>query len=319
MTSGNLGRFICRIAPFLTVLTCIAFGYYVATRSGERLEQLTNQGRLLRASRLRNVTHSRGIIILGWADNSRKSTNLRDAVLRDCGNIAKFASFLDVYVDEPVNAEYKHSALNIFPLTPPVSVHIAIEFKDIASQNTDDKEFLQRGEELVRFNLPSLSGLKQTAVYVVDRSVYTEYGEYDGPAQIGWDAKRKKDWAIGSKSPFIVAHTCFPRLTQHSSLSSMEWAEQVWWSRQSPMSEMIQPRARYVRNVVLESSKNSPPLAGIVIESWPSKTHMDDPFLFFAATTIEELIVHVTVMVRSVLQFTDIMKLQGVILSEYIF
>jgi len=52
-------------------------------------------------------------------------------------------------------------------------------------------------------------------------------------------------------------------------MTTPEWAERQWFAMQSPMSEMMQPRARYVRNVVTETvAGHAPQYAGIVIESW---------------------------------------------------
>lgn len=158
-----------------------------------------------------------------------------------------------------------------------------------------------------------------TATYVVLRSVYTEYGEYDGFATSGWDFKQKRTWTKGERSPFIGAHSLFPKPEAYRNISNEEWAKTIWWKQQSPMSEMIQPRARYVRNVVLRAGDNAPEFDGIVIEMWPSKKHMDDPFLFFAASDWKELILNIAVMVRCVMRFTDVTVLQGTILSEYIF
>ena len=55
-----------------------------------------------------------------------------------------------------------------------------------------------------------------------------------------------------------------------------------WHTRQSPMSEEIQPRARYVRNSVARSIiDDSPPYLGIVEEAWPTIDDLVDPMRFY--------------------------------------
>merc|ERR1712232_699191 len=130
------------------------------------------------------------------------------------------------------------------------------------------------------------------------------------------DPKRRRDWPLGTRSPFEVAVTCFPRPERYQSRD--EWVS-LWWSTQSPMSEMIQPRSRYVRNAVRTVvTSDAPPFAGIVVEVWPSVWHMTNPFLFFHARGPWELFVHICVMLRSVLNIMDFSHIQQATMSEYI-
>jgi hypothetical protein len=157
-------------------------------------------------------------------------------------------------------------------------------------------------------------------VYQVSRRLHTEYGEYNGEAKSGWNPARQMDWPRGSRSPFIVTLAAFPKPERFASLSTTEWAEQIWFPRQSPMSEMMQPRARYVRNIVLKPLSPSPlpAYAGIVMESWPSAKHMS-PFYFFNAQNPFSLLVNTIVMMRSVQVFTSILDVETVELGEYLF
>jgi hypothetical protein len=91
-----------------------------------------------------------------------------------------------------------------------------------------------------------------------------------------------------------------------------------WFNRQGPMSEKMQPRSRYVRNVVDEVlTPGATPYEGIVEESWPSKTHMTNPFLFYGARNRFELVKNMAIMMQSVAAFLPIWKITSVTMSEY--
>jgi len=288
----------------------------------EETARLVREGTERRSLRPRSVESRPAVIILGWAtDNLARTEQFKRELVVELpqrlqsshAEAGKKITGLEVYVEEANdNKDFSHSAFNMFPLAPPVSAHVSIEFAD---QSKTLDQLLKEGEAIAK----TIRHLQSSAVYVVTRSVYTEYGEYDGLVTQGWDPKRKRDWPKGTESPFIIAHTLIPKSAVYQNISNTEWAENYWWKYQSPMSEMIQPRARYVRNVVLKASDKAPAFAGIVTESWPSKKHMDDPFLFFAANSVRELLVNLAVMARCVMRFTDITVLQGTILSEYLF
>eukprot|EP01062_Namystynia_karyoxenos_P031717 TRINITY_DN2349_c0_g1_i1.p2 TRINITY_DN2349_c0_g1~~TRINITY_DN2349_c0_g1_i1.p2 ORF type:complete len:344 (+),score=120.95 TRINITY_DN2349_c0_g1_i1:82-1032(+) len=154
------------------------------------------------------------------------------------------------------------------------------------------------------------------AQYRVHTSVYTDYGEYAGPARKGWAPERGRDWALGQRSPHVGTVTLFPIPERYTDPEA--WAKH-WHATQSPMSEMIQPRSRYVRNVVLGAvTPGAPPYGGIVVEMWPSQEHVADPYLFFHATCLFELAQHLAVMMRSVLSIMDFSAIQGSTFGEYI-
>lgn len=145
------------------------------------------------------------------------------------------------------------------------------------------------------------------AAYLVDEQIYTEYGEH--PA-----APAKRTWADGERSPGVTAVTLLERPAH---LSKEEWTRR-WFGRQSPMSERMQPRARYVRNVVLEVlTPGAFPYEGIVEEAWPSGEHVRNPMLFYGARNGLELARNVAVMLHSVSSFLPILKIPNVMTSEY--
>jgi hypothetical protein len=108
------------------------------------------------------------------------------------------------------------------------------------------------------------------AGYLVTESMYTDYGGNR------WSAPR--DWPDGQRSPGILTVTL---LQQKRGTTYEEWMT-FWHTRQSPMSEEIQPRARYVRNSVARAvTPDAPPYLGIVEEAWPSVEDLIDPMRFY--------------------------------------
>jgi hypothetical protein len=106
--------------------------------------------------------------------------------------------------------------------------------------------------------------------YLVTESMYTDYGGNR------WSAPR--DWPDGRRSPGILTVTL---LQQKRRTSYEDWMT-FWHTRQSPMSEEIQPRARYVRNSVARAvTGGAPPYLGIVEESWPTVADLVDPMRFY--------------------------------------
>ncbi len=79
----------------------------------------------------------------------------------------------------------------------------------------------------------------QLAGYQVDEWLYTEYGEHPS-------AGSARDWPDGERSPGILAVTL---LHKPRRLDRATWMQR-WFGWQSPMSEWMQPRARYGRNLV---------------------------------------------------------------------
>ena len=89
-----------------------------------------------------------------------------------------------------------------------------------------------------------------------------------------------RDWPDGARSPGILTVATFE---QAHDTDFEEWLS-FWHGHQSPMSEAIQPRCRYVRNLVVRPLEpGNPPWRGIVEEAWPSAEHVTDPMLFYCA------------------------------------
>ena len=155
--------------------------------------------------------------------------------------------------------------------------------------------------------------------YEGSRHMYTDYGEYVGEATQGWDPQRKRTWKVGERSPFVVT-TAFISKRGFDTLTVMEWAEKQWFPVQSPMSEMMQPRARYVRNVLTRPiSPKAPKVDGVVFEAWPSSYHLDNVFAFFNADGPFSLIRNIIIMLRGVSTFTEISAVSTSQYGEYIF
>ena len=93
-----------------------------------------------------------------------------------------------------------------------------------------------------------------------------------------------------------------------------------WHTVQSPVSEAMQPRMRYVRNAVARPvTPGAPPIEGIVEEAWPSPEHMTDPMLFYCADDDPELMQsNLRAMLESVTAFLDLDELRSFTTSEYL-
>ena len=146
----------------------------------------------------------------------------------------------------------------------------------------------------------------QIAGYLVDEQIYTDYGgnEYAGP----------RTWPDGERSPGVLAVTLMERPKR---LSHEEWIRR-WHGRQSEMSEAIQPRCRYVRNVVLRPlTAGAPPFEGIVEEGWPSFEHVTNKRLFYGASSTFGLVANMLIMLRSVVAFLDLWRIRTIMTSEY--
>ena len=146
----------------------------------------------------------------------------------------------------------------------------------------------------------------EIAGYRVREHVYTDYG--------GNEHSAKRDWPDGERSPAVISVTPLERPKR---IPKAKWMRH-WFNRQGPMSEKMQPRARYVRNVVDEVlTESAIPYEGIVEESWPSAAHMTNPYVFYGARNRFELIKNMAIMGQSVAAFLPIWKIVSVTTSEY--
>ncbi len=139
-------------------------------------------------------------------------------------------------------------------------------------------------------------------------SLYTDYGgnAFAGP----------RDWPDGQRSPGVVMVTLLRRPAR---MTEEEWITH-WHTVQSPVSEAMQPRMRYVRNAVVRPlTRDAPPIEGIVEEAWPSAEHMTDPMLFYCAGDDAELMQrNLSAMLESVTAFLDLGELRSFTTSEYL-
>lgn len=144
------------------------------------------------------------------------------------------------------------------------------------------------------------------AGYLVDESIYKDYGD-NGHSGV-------RNWPDGQRSPCVLAVTL---LTKPKRFSHDKWIKR-WHGRMSPISEKIQPRQRYVRNVVLRPlTPDALPFDGIVEEAWPSAEHISNPYLFYCASSRWQLFKHLLMMLYAIFQFHNILKFRTTTMSEY--
>jgi hypothetical protein len=146
------------------------------------------------------------------------------------------------------------------------------------------------------------------ACYLVSEALYRDYGgnRFAGP----------RDWPDGQRSPGVLVLTLLERPAH---LERDAWLTH-WHGVQSPVSEAIQPRTRYVRNEVIRTlDETAPPFEGIVEECWPSAQHVTDPMLFYLAEGSEERMKqHIGQMMESVTAFLELPRIRCVPMSEYL-
>ncbi len=144
------------------------------------------------------------------------------------------------------------------------------------------------------------------AGYRVDEWLYTDYGENPHA--------EPRDWPDGERSPGILAVTLIKRPAR---VPHAKWMQR-WFGWQSPMSEAMQPRTRYVRNLIEERlTEDTPEYDGIVEEDWPSGEHVTNPYLFYGARNIWQLVVNISTMLKSVVLMLPFFHITTVMMSEY--
>jgi len=145
------------------------------------------------------------------------------------------------------------------------------------------------------------------AGYLVTESLYRDYGgNQHAPA---------RDWPDGVRSPGIVTLTVFDKPAGVD--DDTFYAH--WYGHQSPMSEAMQPRARYVRNAVVRPvTPGAPRFRAIVEEAWPDVSSLSDLHAFFGASSNEELGENVRIMLDSTKLLYDPATMRNYTLSEYV-
>jgi hypothetical protein len=145
------------------------------------------------------------------------------------------------------------------------------------------------------------------AGYLVTESLYREYGgnAHGGP----------RDWPDGQRSPGIVAVSVFDKRADMSD----DTFYGHWYGHQSPMSEWMQPRTRYVRNAVVRAlTPGAPRYRAIVEESWPSSETLTDLYQFFGAADPADLSERIRIMLDSTKLLFDPATMRNFTFSEYI-
>jgi hypothetical protein len=137
--------------------------------------------------------------------------------------------------------------------------------------------------------------------YLVTEAVYSEFGQVRG---------EPRGWGPGERSPGLVTVA----LVHRNPLLDPRTFRELWFGHQSPMSERLQPRLRYVRNTVVHPvTPGAPPVDGIVVESWKSEEVVSDIEAFHLGD-LENL----TVMLDSVTTAFDMSRLRSIAMSEHL-
>ena len=233
------------------------------------------------------------LIYVLWAPQGQSKKEIKDLLLKEVSQKLYDAGVqkLTMYIDDEYST-VRSPAPKLYR-GPAICAEISLWI--------DDAEKHQELEKILAPYSFRIAG------YLVDECIYTEYG--------GNRHFHERDWPDGERSPVIMAVTLLERPKR---LSYEEWIHR-WHDTQSPVSEAMQPRPRYIRNVVLQAiTPDAPPFEGIVEEAWPSARHITNPFLFYGAKNIFQLAVNMYRMFRSVSAFLNFTKIRTSTMSEYI-
>ncbi len=233
------------------------------------------------------------LIYVLWGPEGQSKKKMKDLLLNEVPQKLYDAGVqkLTMYIDDEYST-VRSPAPKIYR-GPAISAEISLWVEELKQHHEIEKSLEPYGF--------------RSAGYLVDELIYTEYG--------GNRHFRDRDWPDGERSPVVMAVTLMERPHR---LSHKEWIRR-WHGTQSPVSEAMQPRARYIRNVVLQAvTPDAPPFQGIVEEAWPSARHITNPFLFYGASNIFQLALNIYRMFRSVSAFLNFTKIRTSTMSEYI-
>ena len=231
-------------------------------------------------------------IYLLWETQRRSPGENRDILVSRCAPALLELGLSSVRID----VDDEHSTVK----SPAPKCYSGPEISAIICLAAEDIAVCRRAEPILRDSGFTLAG------YLVDESIYKDYGDnrHSGP----------RDWPDGERSPCVLAVTL---LTRPRRLRQARWLKR-WHGRMSPISEKIQPRQRYVRNVVVKAlTDGAPAIDGIVEEAWPSAEHIRNPYLFYCADSRWQLIKHQAMMLFAILQFHNLLKFRTTTMSEY--
>ena len=232
------------------------------------------------------------IVYILWSIKGQEKKKTREILLGDLSTriIGSGAVRLTIDIDDP-ESDMRSPAPKLYS-GEPICALVNIWVEEMSRRKNI--------EDMLRYAGFRLAG------YLVEESIFTEYGgnRHAGP----------RDWPDGRRSPGITMVTLMERPRR---LSRDEWIKR-WHGTMSPVSEEIQPRTRYVRNLVVEAiTPGAPPFEGIVEEAWPSKRHVSNPFLFYGADNIWQLARNMCRILRAVKSFLDLRRIRTTPMSEY--
>jgi hypothetical protein len=146
------------------------------------------------------------------------------------------------------------------------------------------------------------------AGYLVTESLYGDYGDNEHAPP--------RDWPDGERSPGIITLSVFDKPAGVSD----EAFYGHWYGHQSPMSEWVQPRARYIRNAVTRAlTPGAPSYRAIVEEAWPTIDTVTDIYKFFNTSEGgEDLGERIRIMLDSTKLLYNPDTMRNYTLSEYI-
>jgi hypothetical protein len=146
------------------------------------------------------------------------------------------------------------------------------------------------------------------AGYLVTESLYGDYGDNEHAPP--------RDWPDGERSPGIITLSVFDKPAGVSD----EAFYGHWYGHQSPMSEWVQPRARYIRNAVTRAlTPGAPSYRAIVEEAWPTIDTVTDIYKFFNTSEDgEDLGERIRIMLDSTKLLYNPDTMRNYTLSEYI-
>jgi hypothetical protein len=232
------------------------------------------------------------LIYLLWPRESMEPVDRRVTLLEHCAPklLATGARGLLMNIDDDFATAPSPTPTTKF--TNPFSAEVSLWLDDLDTRGVLETILVDAGFDI--------------AGYRVREHIYTDYG--------GNPHGAPRDWPDGERSPYVISVTPLERLKL---IPKDRWMRH-WFNRQGPMSEKMQPRSRYVRNVVDEVlTPGAPPYEGIVEESWPSEKHMTNPYLFYGARSRFGVIKNMAIMAQSVAAFLPIWKITSVTMSEY--
>ncbi|MGB8224916.1 MAG: hypothetical protein WCF10_20165 [Polyangiales bacterium] len=232
------------------------------------------------------------LIYLLWPRQAMDPVERRIRLLESCAPklLESGARYLTVNIDDDLATV--PSPTPTTKLTDPFVAEVSVWVEDLGVRGALEAILLDADFDI--------------AGYRVREHLYTDYG--------GNDHSPPRDWPDGTRSPGIVSVTPLERPRR---VPKDRWMRH-WFNRQGPMSEKMQPRSRYVRNVVEEVlTPGAVPYEGIVEESWPSPEHITNPFVFYGARNRFQLLKNMAVMMQSVAVFLPIWKITSVTTSEY--